>query len=321
MFVRRWTIVLLASFAALFAACGGASDETGWGAQGIARSQEGAPAVPIVANSPFGIGPNRLSIGLIDDGALLSDADVTLRVYQLAELPEDEPKVARLRAEHVATPRSIVVTSDHLHGDGTVHVHESPKSTVFVVNVDFDASGWWGVELDVVFDGERHEGIRASFWVGQKSSEPSVGDVVPRSAQRTMRDVANVSEIDSSDPPNPLFHELTIAEALETGKPVVVAFVTPAFCQTRFCGPVMEEVILPAWAEYGDAVEFIHIEPFDLEAARRGVLNPVPTVEEWGLLSEPFVFVLESDGTVAAKFEGIMEVEEIGDALDAVLAP
>jgi hypothetical protein len=135
----------------------------------------------------------------------------------------------------------------------------------------------------------------------------------------TLRDVDDITEIDSSVPPNPALHELTIAEALETGKPVVVAFVTPAFCETRFCGPVMDEVILPTMAEFGDAVEFIHIEPFDLPEIRAGRRVVSPTVEEWGVLSEPFVFVLNPDGTVAAKFEGIMEAEELSAALTAVL--
>lgn len=317
--LTRRSLLFVAGLATLLAACGGSSD-AGWNAEGIARSQADAPYLPILANSPFGLGPNRLSVALTDNGALLSDAAVTVRLYRLADEPEDNPDEAELRDEQVATPRSITISDDHVHDDGTVHEHVGPVSTVYVVDADFDAGGWWGVEVDVEHNGESHEGIRLSaFWVRDRSNEPGVGDAVPRSVQRTMRDVADVAEIDSTTPPNPSLHELTVAEALETGKPVVVAFVTPAFCQTRFCGPVMEEVILPAQAEYGDVAEFIHIEPFDLEAARQGAFVPVPTVEEWGLLSEPFVFVLNADGTVAAKFEGIMEAEEITAALDAAL--
>ena len=317
---HAWSMSLAAGLAALSIACAGSTD-VGWNAQGIAQSQEGVTFLPIMANSPFGLGPNRLGIALTDDGALLSDADVTLRVYRLSDQPEDEPNVAELYSEQVAVPRSINVDSDHVHDDGTVHVHSGPTSTIYVGQVDFDAVGWWGAEIDVEIDGERHESIRLSnFWVREQSNEPGIGDAVPRSEQLTLRDVADVSEIDSSVPPNPKLHEITVAEALETGKPVVVAFVTPAFCQTRFCGPVLDDVILPTYETYGDEVEFIHVEPFDLQAARQGTLIPVPTVEEWGLLSEPFVFVLNPDGTVAAKFEGIMEAEEITTALDAVLA-
>jgi len=318
MLIRRRTLpFLLAGLLAVLVSCGG-SEAGGWDAQGVARSNEGTPYYPILANSPFGLGPNRVSIALTSEGALLSGATVTVRFYRLAERPEDEPSVAELTAEQVATARTIGAEGDHVHADGSVHVHSGVESTVYVANVEFDTVGWWGMEVDAEIDGERHEGMRSEFWV-EASSEPAIGAAVPRSEQLTLRDVADVSEIDSSVPPNPALHELTIAEALDTGKPVVVAFVTPAFCQTRFCGPVMDEVILPVQAEYAEVAEFIHVEPFDLQQAREGSLVPVPTVEEWGLLAEPFVFVLNPDGTVAAKFEGIMEAEEIASALDAVL--
>jgi len=111
-----------------------------------------------------------------------------------------------------------------------------------------------------------------------------------------------------------------IAEALDAGKPVVVAFVTPAFCQTRFCGPVMESVIIPVAEQYGDRINVLHVEPFSLASAREGKLEPVATVQEWGLLQEPFVFVVAQDGTIAAKFEGIMEAEEVSAVLDALLS-
>ena len=320
MSVSRWMMLFVAGLATLALACGGSSD-SGWNAQGIAESQQDAPFFPLIANSPFGLGPNRVAVGIIDQGALVSDAQVSVRFYKLADEPEDDPQVAELGSEAVATARSIIVTNDHVHDDDTVHVHEGPVSTIYVINVDFDVVGWWGIEVDVEIDGVRHEGVRLSNrWVSERSSEPGIGEEVPPSVQRTMRDVSDVTEIDSSSPPNPWLHKLTVAEALETGKPVVVAFVTPAFCETRFCGPVMEEVILPAVAEFGEVVEFIHIEPFDLAEMRAGRRVSVPTVEEWNLLSEPFVFVLNPDGTVAAKFEGIIEAEEITDALKAVLA-
>jgi len=318
--IRRWSMLLVVGLAALSVACGGSSAAR-WDARGIAESQDGAPFFPILVNSPLGLGANRLAVALTDEGALLSEAEITLRLYRLAEEPENAPESAELRDELITTPRSITVTTDHIHGDGTLHRHAGPRSTIYVANVEFDETGWWGVEIDVVLDGERHEGIRLSnSFVDEQTSEPGVGEQVPRSQQLTLRDVSDISEIDSTNPPNPAFHELTIAEALKTGKPVIVAFVTPAFCQTRFCGPVMEEVILPAHAEYGDAAVFVHVEPFDLEAARNGQLVSVPTVEEWGLLSEPFVFVLNADGTVAAKFEGIMEAEEVTAAVEQALA-
>lgn len=320
MSIRRQAMLLVVGASVLLAACGG-SAERGWSSRDIAASQEDAPFFPILANSPLGLGPNRLAVALTEDGALRSGASVTVRVYRLADEPEDSPNESELLSEQQATQRSITISDNHIHADGTTHVHEGPQSSVYVANVDLNATGWWGIEVDVELDGERYEQIRLSnTWVRESTEEPAIGAPVPRSEQLTLRDVDDISEIDSSVPPNPDLHDLTIAEALETGKPVVVAFVTPAFCQTRFCGPVMEEVILPSMAEYGDVAEFVHVEPFDLAAAREGTLVSVPTANEWRLRSEPFIFVLNPDGTVAAKFEGIMEAAEVNAALDAVLS-
>ncbi len=311
----RTSRALLGGVALLVAACGGEDDgslQARWDAYGIAESQEETDFVPIILNSPLGVGPNRVAVALTDGGALLAGAEVSAELYRLADDPEETPEAEVLPGEISLVPRSIYAQG------ASESLGISP--TVYVANIDFSSSGWWGLSLDVERDDERSEGILVRFWVRDETSEPGIGEAAPRSEQVTLRDVVDVSEIDSTVPPNPAFHELTIAEALDSGKPVVVAFVTPAFCQTRFCGPVMESVIVPVAAQYEDRVEVVHVEPFDLAGAREGRLEPVAAVQEWGLLQEPFVFVVGQDGTVAAKFEGIMEGDEVASALDALLA-
>jgi hypothetical protein len=71
-------------------------------------------------------------------------------------------------------------------------------------------------------------------------------------------------------------------------------------------------------ASYPD-VEFIHVEVYDnLEETDFEELNTVPAVEAWGLPSEPWVFVVDGDGTVSAAFEGAVSDEELTTAIDAV---
>ena len=57
---------------------------------------------------------------------------------------------------------------------------------------------------------------------------------------------------------------MTVAEAIDTKKPTLIAFATPAFCQTRFCGPVIEEVVAPLAKDYRGRANFVHIEPYRL---------------------------------------------------------
>ena len=69
---------------------------------------------------------------------------------------------------------------------------------------------------------------------------------------------------------------------------------------------------------YGDQVQFIHLEPFDLAIARsEGRLAPTPAFEAWGLQTEPWVFVIDSAGVVSARFEGLVGAPEIEAALRA----
>jgi hypothetical protein len=43
-------------------------------------------------------------------------------------------------------------------------------------------------------------------------------------------------------------------------------------------------------------------------------------MEQWGLTSEPYLFLLDGEGRVAARFEGITEPAEVSEAIDRVLA-
>jgi hypothetical protein len=49
--------------------------------------------------------------------------------------------------------------------------------------------------------------------------------------------------------------------------------------------------------------------------SEEGWLQPAPWTEAWGLLTEPFVAVIDSDGLVRAKFEGAVLAEEIEASL------
>jgi len=45
---------------------------------------------------------------------------------------------------------------------------------------------------------------------------------------------------------------------------------------------------------------------------------PVAATIEWGLPSEPWIFVVDRDGLVTASFEGIVSEEELQAAVEAV---
>src|SRR5207249_7327307 len=124
--------------------------------------------------------------------------------------------------------------------------------------------------------------------VGRGSgSAPMIGDAAPASKNLTKKDVKSLDEIDSARPHDDM-HDLTIADAVKSGKPTVVLFATPGFCESLTCGPDLEMTV-KLEAKYRDKVNFIHIEtPGNHELALQA---QVPTVEQWGLKTEPRLFL------------------------------
>jgi hypothetical protein len=82
----------------------------------------------------------------------------------------------------------------------------------------------------------------------------------------------------------------------------------------------MDAIMDPLYERYHERATFIHVEPYVLRDLRAGfVHNPVPATREWGIQSEPWVFVVGRDGRVVAKFQGPAALEEVESALKAAL--
>ena len=192
---------------------------------------------------------------------------------------------------------------------------------VYTTQVDFHTPGVWRLGVDLTSpDGSVRSG-QGVFQVQEKGVTPSIGSPAPASHNRTARDVGKLEELTSARPPDPELYSMTIAEALATGKPLVVVFATPAFCQTSTCGPQVD-VVKAIKDSYRDKANFIHVEIFDNPQEVQGDLNVArvaEAVEEWKLPTEPWTFVVDREGRIAAKFEAFTTSEEIEEALIKVL--
>lgn len=305
------TLALLVTAGALTGACGGSDGDE---FPEVVLLGDG-DIFPSINNSSLAVGPNRVSMSIIgsDDEPLLG-ADVRLRFFDLtgAKPVETEAVPARwVRAE-------LGYVDEQSGGAREV----TGESGVYIAEATFSHAGAWGVKVSATLGAETFDESPFRFNVREDSSEPSIGDEAPRSVQQVLANVADIEEIDSSSPPRPAMHETTIADAVTSGKPAVIAFATPAYCRSRICAPVMETVMDPLAAEFGGRATFVHVEPFVLADLRAGfVQNPVPATREWRIESEPWIFVVGSDGRVAAKFEGIAALDEVRDALQAALQP
>jgi hypothetical protein len=269
---------------------------------------------PAIVNDSLVVGENRLVMSLTNaDDQLIRDAAVTLRFFDLGGDAEEK---------FSTDARFIPVTRSYIDEQAPQpEPTDAGESGVYVADVAFDRPGEWGVKAAVtVAGGDELEEAPFRFNVLEKSSEPGIGDAVPASVQATLESVGAVEEIDSSYPPRPHMHDITIADGLKLDRPLVVAFATPAYCRTRLCAPVMDTVMDPLYERYRDSATFIHVEPYVLRDLRAGfVQNPVPATREWGIQSEPWVFVVGSDGRVVAKYQGVMALDEVESALQRAL--
>ena len=143
---------------------------------------------------------------------------------------------------------------------------------------------------------------------------PAPGTVPPASQNDTVATNPNTASLCSRDPICSL-HDKVIADYLGKGRPLVVQFSTPAFCETRFCGPVLD-VLLEQVPAYEDRIDFVHIEVWQDFQVRQYR----PATQEWGLPTEPFTFFMAPDGTIVSFLEAVFTTEELTTALDALVA-
>jgi hypothetical protein len=279
----------------------------------LAPPQTGALQV-LITTSELVVGQNRFAFGLLKDNTLLDTARVAVRIYDL----RDEPP--RLTAEAPALYHKLEVVEQgkrlHIHPDGTRHVHGGVTDVqgVYVAHVPFTRPGPWGVEVLAQQGDDPVQAARLTVQALAATRTPAPGTPAPRSRNLVASDVKDLKVIDSSEPPDPRLHQHRIADAIAQGKPQVIVFATPRYCTSRVCGPVVDVVrtLIPT---YGDRVVFIHQEIW-----QAGTQKFSPTVEEWSLRSEPWIFVVDGRGTVRASFEGLTTRREVEAAVRRVLA-
>ena len=175
-------------------------------------------------------------------------------------------------------------------------------------------AGIWGIgALLTRSDGSTAE-AQFSIQVDEVTQGPDIGVVPPASENRTAVDVADLGLLTSDPNPDARLYQETVAEAMASDRPTVVMFATPAFCQTAVCAPVVN-TLKGLYDTYGARVNLIHLEIYK-------EFNPLVVADEvtaWGLISEPWTFVLDKDGVVVDRLGGPVSPRELSGLLDGLL--
>jgi hypothetical protein len=288
---------MILAFGLLAAACGGGDGAPGDSSGGngddgsFDQSFAGAEAYPIFASSELAVGENRLLVGLLnqEDAPIASEKiDVGLTFFDLSK-SDGAPEFSA---------DTEFVRIDEFRG-------------LYVSQVEFASAGEWGAEVDIEGDGY-DETLRASLTVKEEGTTPGIGEKVPATETTTIDDVDELSEITTDRTPIRSFYTTSVAEALRKNEPFLVAFATPKFCTSQTCGPILENV--QEVADEFPRVTFIHVEPYHLDQTPD--LVPIEAVQEWGLPSEPWVFLVDSKGRLTAKYEGALGPDELRSGLE-----
>jgi hypothetical protein len=250
----------------------------------------------VLVPSELVVGQNRMAVGLLDGKKqMIQEADVHFQYFDLSD---------------PATPQS--------EQEAAATVVQSPdgRTTIFAHDRRFEHAGEWGLEVQAnLVDGQTAV-QRIKFNVTPNSNSVLPGDVAPQVQTPKLIDAAgDFSQITSAWEPNPAFYQLSLDEALTNGKPTVLLLATPAFCQTRFCGPAYE-IATTLETEFGDTVNFIHVEVYaGLPDPSQTDWTLSPVMDAFGLRTEPWVYVMDADGQVVYRAEGMFTEEEIATYL------
>ncbi|HVM66493.1 MAG TPA: hypothetical protein VMU14_16610 [Acidimicrobiales bacterium] len=141
------------------------------------------------------------------------------------------------------------------------------------------------------------------------SATPTVGQKMVAVATPTTTDHRGVNPICTAQPACP-FHAVSLDQALEAGRPVALQFATPALCQSKFCGPVLSNLVAVS-GPWRDRVAFIHAEIYtDLSGQ-----TSTPAVTAWGLQHEPMLYLGDATGRIVTRIDNLYDQDEARAAL------
>jgi hypothetical protein len=194
--------------------------------------------------------------------------------------------------------------------------------------VPLDEVGRWTVDVAAEIEGEIRTGT-AVLDVWPDLGTPPLGSRAPGGETPTMRDAHSLMHHISSDPePLTAFYTWSLDDALAQGQPTVFVLDSYAFRPNAACGGALG-ILHEVFIDY-PGLTIIHAEPWHMAMGPDGhmlELDPPggPAVltdyaKAWGITEPPWVFVIDRDGRLRAKFTGVIGSDELRAAITSVTA-
>lgn len=303
-------LFLLAVVAALAACAGGGATPSARSSAAASPAESDGPEIlPLIISSELPKGPTRYLFSLTD------------RANKLIAAPDVK---VHLEFFDVDTAADTVVFEAEARFLWAIEGERG----LYASDVTFPDAGRWGTRFTATLPDGSKKAVRADYDVVEAGPTVAIGAKAPSVETPTIASVGgDIRAVSTDKKPAERFYTTSVAAALAANKPFVIAFATPAFCQTAICGPTLETVKSVA-TDYPN-LTFINVEPYQMKFEdgslqpaldASGQLQSAAWTEAFGLNTEPWVFVVGADGTVRAKFEAVVGADELRTAFDAVVA-
>ncbi|NUT55451.1 MAG: hypothetical protein HOQ03_05655 [Thermoleophilia bacterium] len=291
----RIAAALCLAACSIAAGCGGSSSAQGEPEGSTLEALWRAPGedVAVVPGSAdFGPGDVRFAF-LVIDGQGRVVTRPTAKIW-LAKGLKEKPF-----AETTAKSEAI----------GVGKAEPGEPTDVFVAHLPLEQAGSYWLLAEPV--GGRKIQAVGTVVVKEKTAAPGVGAKAIASNTPTLAN-ATLDELTTSKVPDRELYRESVAQALQAKEPFVLTFATPKYCTSRTCGPVVDVVSAVRKRHEADGIRFIHVEIYEDNDPTKGENR---WVKEWKLPSEPWVFLVGADGTIKARFEGTVSVDELDAAV------
>lgn len=283
--LNRRTFLIGAGATAVVAACGGSNTP-----EEFFASRFAAPFT-IVADGT----EQRIPIGLADEVDPLQAEDMPERI--VAAISQEGSLVA---------PRQDVF----LRSEGIVFPY-------YPIRASFDEPGIYEVEVSW------NAGVANTLIQVNATDESPLlmpGEEMPPVITPTFDEPQLVNPICTLPEPC-AYHDITLAEALQQGRPIVLVVSTPGFCATFICGPLLELAIADNESR-PDAYKLLHAEVYK-EPALLPDSEPTNIMFGTGMAEagfEPSVFFVGADGRVKERIDNVCDGTELREAIDRLIA-
>ena len=266
--------------------------------------------VEVVSSSIWSGSPGPIILTVSLDGTRIDDPTLNLTV-QLAPID--------------GAPFGPIVTATSVQPPGVDKVS-------YVATLGIDQPGAWRLVVSANRNGYAMRGS-AIITAKDPGTTAAIGAPAPTAHTPTLADVGGIARAVTTDPaPDLRLSQRSTTDDLADHKPFVLIADSVRFKVSPACGRavVMGRFLLDRWP----AVDFIHLEPYRYTvvtdtAVLDGSLG-APSLTDpaaawgiggapWGPLSMPWIFVVDGNGILRAKYQGVIGSDDI-DVIVSLIA-